>query len=233
MKLKRAKELKGPLAFAAAVTFVSTMADGLLGRFERIMKQRHDAGNSTPPRETTPTTLRPGDAIMAWNGDDRLVQTVLECEEQLNGRATDWRWILLDGETLLEVATGRTVYYHQTEVINQGTVEFPRLVGDQDGLLRVFEARVRDGSIAMNPVTFEHGGAAYQINSTGTFAVVRSDGAAITSEVWRDITPNEGDNVYTKLTGPQGSKALAVWTTHIAFLTGQEVGPADLRCYGQ
>ena len=42
-----------------------------------------------------------------------------------------------------------------------------------------------------------------------------------------------GDNVYVKLTGPQGSKALGIWTTHIALLKGQEVGPSDLRCYGQ
>ncbi len=209
------------------------MADGLLGRFERVMKQRHDAGNTTPPRETTPTTLKPGDAIMAWNGDDRLVQTALECAERVNARETDWRWLLLDSDSVLEVAAGWTVYYNTSEVINQGTVEFLRLVGDQDGLLRVFEARVRDGSIAMNPVIFEHGGAAYQINSTGTFLVQRSSGAAIAADVWRDITANETDNVYCKLTGPNGNKALAVWTTHIALLTGQEVGPADLRCYGQ
>ncbi len=211
------------------------MAEGMLGRFERLMKQRLDSGHASagPPREVTPATLRPGDALMAWNGDDRLVQTVLQCAEHLNGRETDWRWLLLDGNTLLEVIPGHTTYYNASEVINQGTAEFLRLVGDQDGLLRVFEARVRDGSIALNPVIYDRAGAAYQINSTGTFVVQRSEGAAITSDVWRDITPNEGDNVYFKLTGPNGSKALGVWTTHIAFLAGQEVGPTDLRCYGQ
>lgn len=208
------------------------MAEGLLGRWERLRQQRKDRGHPAPI-ETTPQTLKPGDAIMLWNGDDRLVQTVLECAEHLNGRETDWRWLLLDGGALLEVTAGHTTYYDQSEVIYQGSVDFLRLVGDQDGLLRVFEARVRDGSIALNPVTFDHGGAAFQVASTGTFAVQRADGAALDADVWRDITPNEGNNVYVKLNGPLGGKALGVWTTHIAFLRGQEVGPSDLRCYGQ
>lgn len=220
-------------AFVCGSALLCTGAEGLIGRFERIMKRRHDAGNTSPPRETTPNTLRPGDAIMAWNGDDRLVQTVLECAEHVNNRETDWRWLLLDGDTVLEVAPSHTVYYNESEVIYQGSLEFLRLVGDQDGLLRVFEARVRDGSLPLNPVSFEHGGATYQINSTGTFVVRGSQGAALAGEVWRDVTPNEGDNVYVKLTGPQGSKVLGVWTTHIALLKGQEVGPSDLRCYGQ
>lgn len=217
----------------AATALLCTGAEGLIGRFERIMKRRMDAGHTSAPREATPNTLRPGDAIMAWNGDDRLVQTVLECAEHVNGRETDWRWLLLDGNTLLEVAPSHTTYYNESDMIYQGSLEFLRLVGDQDGLLRVFEARVRDGSLPLNPVTFEHGGASYQINSTGTFVVGRSEGAALAGEVWRDITPNEGDNVYVKLTGPQGSKLLGIWTTHIALLKGQEVGPGDLRCYGQ
>lgn len=209
------------------------MAEGLIGRFERIMKQRREAGHATPPRETTPATLEPGDAVMLWNGDDRLVQTVLQCAEHLNARETDWRWLLLDSDSVLEVAPGWTVYYNASEVIHQGTIEFLQLVGDQDGLLRVFEARVRDGTNATNPVVYEHGGTDWQINSTGTFLVQRAEGAALGAEVWRDITRNESDNVYVKLTGPQGSKALAVWTTHIALLIGQEVGPSDIRCYGQ
>jgi hypothetical protein len=209
------------------------MADGMIGRFERIMKQRHEAGHVTPPRETTPATLQPGDAIMFWNGDDRLVQTVLPCAEHLNGRETDWRWLLLDSNSLLEVAPGWTVYYNATEVIQQGSLEFLRLVGDQDGLLRVFEARVREGTNATNPVRYEHGGQSWQINSTGTFVVQKAAGSVAAADVWRDITQNEGDNVYVKLTGPQGTRALAIWTTHIALLTGQEAGPSDLRCYGQ
>jgi hypothetical protein len=222
----------GLAAYFTAMGVMSTLADGLLGRMERMMKQRREAGHMGPVRDVSPATLQPGDALMAWNGDDRLVQTALECAEHLNGRETDWRWLLLDGDTALEVTASHTVYYSTSEVIYQGTAEFLRLVGDQDGLLRTFEARVRDGSNALNPVFYEHASDRWQINSTGTFVVGSSAGAAL-PEVWRDVTPNEGDNVYAKFTGSQGTKALAVWTTHLVLLTGQEVGPSDLRCYGQ
>lgn len=219
-------------AFLAATLGLSSGAEGLLGRWERMRERRKDAGHP-PPQETTPQTLRPGDAIMAWNGDDRIVQTTLELAEHLNNRETDWRWLLLDGDTMLEVQAGVTTYYDRWEIIRQGSVDFLRLVGDQDGLLRVFEARVRDGSSALNPAVFDYHGETWQIQSTGTFTVRQANGQTLSGEVWRDITPNEGDNVYAKLTGSQGAKALAVWTTHIGFLRGQEAGPADLRCYGQ
>jgi hypothetical protein len=232
MRPGRVFRVAGSVSLLALMVGVSTMAEGLLGRWERMRRMRKDAGHA-PPQETTPATLRPGDAVMLWNGDDRLVQSALECAEHLNGRETDWRWLLLDGDTLLEVTAGHNIYYGESEVIRQGSIEFLRLVGDQDGLLRVFEARVRDGSMALNPVQFEHGGVTYQIVSTGTFVVQRASGAALTSDVWRDITANEGDNVYVKFVGPQGTTALGVWTTHFGFLKGQEVGPSDLRCYGQ
>jgi len=232
MTLTRIGRIGETVLFLGATAMVSTLADGLLGRFERIVKQRRDAGHPLPV-ETTPATLRPGDAVMFWNGDDRLVQTVLECAEHLNNRETDWRWLLLDSDSVLQVSAGRMTYYDHAEVIYQGTAEFLRLVGDQDGLLRVFEARVRDGSNALHPVVYEHNGESFQINSTGTVVVSQAAGAAINGEVWRDLTPSESDNVYVLLTGSQGRKALALWTTHIAFLTGQEAGPADVRCYGQ
>lgn len=222
----------GVAACAAVAVGLCTGAEGLLGRWERLRERRKDAGHP-PPQETTPQTLRPGDALMLWNGDDRIVQTALELAEHLNYRETDWRWLLLDGNTLLEVQTGTTAYYDNWSVIQQGSLDFVRLVGDQSGLLRVFEGRVRDGSSALNPAIFEYGGESWQIQSTGSFVVRQANGQVLGGEVWRDITSNEGDNVYAKLSGSQGAKALAVWTTHIGFLRGQEVGPSDLRTYGQ
>jgi hypothetical protein len=216
----------------AGLAGVSFLAGGVFGRMERLLKQRREAGHMGPVREATPATLQPGDALMFWNGDDRLVQTALECAEHLNGRETDWRWLLLDGGTVLEVTAGHTIYYDKAEILYQGTAEFLRLVGDNDGLLRVFEARVRDGSNALNPVYYDRGGERWQVNSTGTFIARSSAGGAL-SEVWRDITNNEADNVYVKFTGSQGGKALGVWTTHILLLSGQEIGSGDVRCYGQ
>lgn len=211
---------------------LATGAEGLIGRWERLRQRHKDAGR-TPPQETTPQTLRPGDALMLWNGDDRIVQTTLALAEHLNNRETDWRWLLLDGDTMLEVLNGgETVYYDGWEIVRQGSADFVRLVGDQDGLLRVFESRVRDGSSALNPTVFDFGGAQWRLVSTGTFVVRSADGGAL-GEVWRDVTPNEGDNVYAKFTGSAGEKALAIWTTHIGFLRGRDVGPSDLRCYGQ
>src|SRR3954470_21204522 len=91
------------IAGTLALALAGTLGGGLFGRMERIMKQRREAGHVAPLRDATPATLQPGDALMLWNGDDRLVQTTLECAEHLNGRETDWRWLLLDGETLVEV----------------------------------------------------------------------------------------------------------------------------------
>ena len=220
------------LALGATAALLSTGAEGLIGRWERMRQRRKDAGHA-PVQETTAQTLRPGDALMLWNGDDRIVQTALALAEHLNNLETDWRWLLLDGDTVLEVLNGgETVYYDRWEIVRQGSADFVRLVGDQDGLLRVFEARVRDGSSALNPTVFDYDSDQWRLDSTGTFVVRNADGGAL-GEVWRDVTPNEGDNVYAKFTGSGGEKALAVWTTHIGFLRGREVGPSDLRCYGQ
>jgi hypothetical protein len=219
-------------ALGVATLALASGAEGLLGRWERMRQRRKDAGHA-PVQETTPQTLRPGDALMLWNGDDRIVQTTLALAEHLNNRETDWRWLLLDGDTVLEVLSGgETVYYDRWEIVQQGSVDFVRLVGDQDGLLRVFEARVRDGSSALNPTVFEYDGGQWQLLATGTFVVRDAAGGAL-GEVWRDVTPNEGDNVYAKFVGSGGEKALAVWTTHIGFLRGRDLGPSDLRCYGQ
>jgi hypothetical protein len=217
---------------ALVLALAATGAEGLLGRWERMRQRRKEAGHPLP-QETTPLTLKPGDALMLWNGDDRIVQSALDCAEHLNGRETDWRWLLLDGDTVLEVLSdGRTTYFDRWTIIRQGSVDFVRLVGDRDGLLRVFEQRVREGTSALTPTLFEYEGETWQVVATGTFVVRRAAGMAL-GEVWRDITPNEGDNVYAKLVGSGGVRALAIWTTHIGFLRGQEVGPADLRCYGQ
>jgi len=46
----------------------------------------------------------PGDVVSFWDGGDNVVQAVIECSEELNGRETVWRWHLLDEIRMLEVA---------------------------------------------------------------------------------------------------------------------------------
>ncbi|HTE86449.1 MAG TPA: hypothetical protein VK821_17150, partial [Dehalococcoidia bacterium] len=143
----------------------------MLDRFGRIMRQ-HNEQPAAPPPATTPETLGPGDALILEDGRDFLVQSAIDCQEELEGRTSTWRWLLLDDGSLLEVLRHALSLYERAEILYQGTPPYALLTGqgDQDGLLRVFEARVRAGTIAGMPVSYEHGGNSFQIRSTGTFA---------------------------------------------------------------
>jgi len=129
----------------------------MLDRFGRIIHQ-HTEQPITPPPATTPETLGPGDALILEDGRDFLVQSAIDCQEELEGRTTTWRWLLLDDGSLLEVLRHVTILYSRAEILYQGTPPYALLTGqgDQDGLLRVFEARVRAGTIAGMPVIYEH-----------------------------------------------------------------------------
>ena len=213
----------------------------MFDRLNRVLQQHLDPNRPpSQPRQPTLETLLPGDVVSFWDGGDSVVQAVLECREQLNGRVTTWRWNILDEGRVLGVSPEGTTLYERTDVLHQASAEFETLTADpiQGGVLKAFEARVREGTAARNPTLFEYSDSVYRVVSTGIF-----DGRAIGAteypnvEVWRDINPtNPGENVYFELEptqdlpeGASDSEVLGIWTTHIALLFGRPLKAGDIQ----
>src|ERR671932_451962 len=136
--------------------------------FDRLNRAIHqaldpDKVGGGQARQPTLESLLPGDVVSLWDGGDAVVQAVLECHEELNGRETVWRWNLLD------VSPEGNVLYARTVVFHQDSAEFETLTSDPDqgGVLKAFEARVREGTAARNPALFEFEGRVYRVVSTG------------------------------------------------------------------
>jgi hypothetical protein len=213
----------------------------MFDRLNRVLQQHLDPNRPTPqPRQPTLETLLPGDVVSFWDGGDSVVQAVLECREELNGRQTLWRWNLLDEGRMLEVTPEGNTLYDRTVIVHQASAEFETLTSDpeQGGVLKAFEARVRQGTAARNPTLFEYGGGVYRVVSTGIFdARPLGQVAYPNAEVWRDINPsNPGDNVYFELEPTQdtpgdgaGSDVLGIWTSHIALLFGRPLKAGDIQ----
>src|ERR687883_516132 len=145
----------------------------MFDRLNRALQQHLDPNRSVPlGRQPTIETLLPGDVVSFWDGGDSLVQAVLECSEELNGRETRWRWNLLDQGRVLEVTPEGNVLYERTVVLHQDSADFETLTCDPDqgGVLKAFEARVRQGIAARNPTLFEFEDRVYRVVSTGIFA---------------------------------------------------------------
>ena len=101
----------------------------MLDCFGRILKQ-HNEQPVTPPPATTPETLAPGRrADPLQDGRDFLVQSAMDCQEELEGRTTAWRWLLLDDGSLLEVLRHTLFLYARAEILYQGTPPFALLTG--------------------------------------------------------------------------------------------------------
>lgn len=206
-------------------------------RLKRALEPDHAAGPR--PRQPTLETLLPGDVVSIWDIGDCVAQVALDCSEELNGRTTSWRWNLMDEGRMIEVGPDGTTLYPRTLVLHQSSPEFETLTCDPDegGVLKAFEARVREGTAARNPVLFEVEGATYRVTSTGIFAA-RAAGPKPadygTAEVWRDINPAKpGENVYFVLEpteeNPDVVAVLGIWTTHIALLFGKPLTEADIQ----
>ncbi|MDO8690137.1 MAG: hypothetical protein Q7R39_09050, partial [Dehalococcoidia bacterium] len=181
-------------------------------------------GEDAAPK--TVANLEPGDAVSFWDGQNCLVDTVLDCSEEVGGRATHWHWVLLNDRRLLEIAPDRRTAYGPAEIVFQGSGPFEQLTGSH-GALKAFEQRVREGAAGSLPVHFSHGQANYQLKSTGTFAAsIR--GKEPVQDVLRDISPKAGENVYFEMESNAGAVSLGIWTTHIALYFGQVLKESDI-----
>jgi hypothetical protein len=47
-------------------------------------------------------------------------------------------------------------------------------------------------------------------------------------DVWQDISPQAGDNVYFEAEAQSGEQLLGVWTSHILLLVGEPLGITDI-----
>ncbi|MGE0544548.1 MAG: hypothetical protein AB7R89_30685 [Dehalococcoidia bacterium] len=177
----------------------------------------------------SPADLQRGDVIVFWDAGDAVVAATLDCTESASGRQSTWRWLFLSSGPMIE-AVGRTnTIYEQTDVIAKGTVAFQRLTGSvhDGGVLQTFEARQRDGTDVTDPVVFRLDDIAYRLVSTGTFSYTRA--GPLDEPVWRDLSANEGENVYFRMQSTDGSNVLGVWTTDIALLKGRPLANAEIK----
>ena len=213
----------------------------MFDRLKRDLQQALDPAKSSSQRQQpTVDTLLPGDVVSLWDAGDHVVEAVLECAEELNRRAVTWRWNLLDEGHMLEATPEGNTLYTRTVILHQDSAEFETLTSDPDqgGVLKAFEARVRQGNAARNPTLFEYEGRIFRVVSTGIFAAQPVGRASYPNEtVWRDINPsNPGDNVYFELEPtedvPPGDQSptevLGIWTSHIALLFGRPMKNADI-----
>ena len=214
----------------------------MFNRLKRDLQQALDPNKPGPqPRQPTVDSLLPGDVVSLWDAGDHVVQSILECREELNQRVTSWRWNLLDEGQMLEATPEGNTLYTRTVILHQDSPEFETLTSDPDqgGVLKAFEARVRQGIAARNPTLFEYEGRVFRVVSTGIFDAQPVGQASYpNATVWRDINPsNPGDNVYFELEPtedvPAGDQSptdvLGVWTSHIALLFGRPMKNADIQ----
>src|SRR5207245_9357466 len=69
----------------------------MFNRLKRDLQQALDPNKTGPqPRQPTVDSLLPGDVVSMGDLGDHVVESVLDCREELNQRVTSWRWNLLD-----------------------------------------------------------------------------------------------------------------------------------------
>jgi hypothetical protein len=184
----------------------------------------------TPIRVTeSPADLQRGDVIVFWDAGDAIVTATLDCSESSSGRQATWRWLFLSTGSMIEVVGKANTIYEQTELIAKETVAFQRLTGSaQDGgILQTFEARQQDGTAATDPVVFRMDDVAYRLTHTGTFLCTRT--GPLDEPVWRDISQQEGQNVYFRMQSTDGAEVLGIWTADIALLKGRHLTNAEIK----
>ena len=170
----------------------------MFDRLNRTFRQAIDP-DKMPAKLRQPTleTLLPGDVVSLW---DVKMPSSRPCSSAARssiaarraGAGTCWT------KSLLEVAPDGNVLYERTDILHQASAEFETLTSDPEhgGVLKAFEARVRQGTAARQPTLFEYGGRVYRIVSTGIFEARPAGGPSYRqdaypkAEVWRDINPS-------------------------------------------
>lgn len=215
------------------VVVVSVIAAGIAayviskGRSARRPSSAKVAANLGPDQNVD--NLGAGDILALWDGTESVVERIVDCQETLPGRVTRWKWAFLEGGQLLSIAPTSKALYTDSAILYQGSPEFEQLTGevDNNGVLKTFEMRVREGVSGSQPVFFDYDGQRYRVQSTGTFAV--PDQPVPEAEVWSDVQVEEGQNVYFKLLGQDGAQVLGIWTSHIALYSGRSLSSSDVR----
>jgi hypothetical protein len=186
--------------------------------------------NATSPLEQLKSVM-PGDVVDVWMEETYLVKTVYLCEEEVDDRTYEWRWIFLDDGSLIEVSPDGYFRYRQHRLIKQGTSEYEAIVA-QDGALVRFEERVRAGDSGRRPVQLSLTAAEepaeeakpYTITSTGTVKIRRlGDQPALIP--WQSLSDDPKQNVYFGLiqSEDEASVALGLWTAHVSLSFGKEL----------
>jgi len=168
-------------------------------------------------------TVMPGDVVEIFMEDSYLVKTVFLCQEEVDGRTFEWKWIFLDDGSLVEVSPDGFFRYKDHQILKQGTSEYEAIVA-QDGALVRFEARVREGDPGRRPVHITVGDVDYRIASTGTVSVKRlGDVPALLP--WQSFSSDLSQNVYFGLVGgaDESAMALGLWTAHVCISAGGEL----------
>ncbi|MBI2940603.1 MAG: hypothetical protein HYY04_09220 [Chloroflexi bacterium] len=190
--------------------------------------------DQVPANPPTLADAAPGDVVSLWQEGEHIVESLMDCQEDVGGRATRWRWLFLDNGLIVELAPRGNILYDRPTVYAQGTSGYEALTADvgRSGALKIFEARVRAATISSNPVSVDLDGVRYQVVGTGIF-LPSLWGTPLKQEVWRDLTDNPADNVYFHMRDAEGGPALGLWTSHILTLRGRALTDADVRAVYQ
>jgi hypothetical protein len=179
------------------------------------------AGPESPLKQLA--TVMPGDVVEIFMEDSYLVKTVFLCQEEVDGRTWEWKWIFLDDGSLIEVSPDGFFRYKNHQIVKQGTSEYEAIVA-QDGALVRFEARVREGDPGRRPVHVTVEGKEWRVASTGTVSAKRL-GDEPQLIPWQTFSDDASQNVYFGLVTGEDETDMAVglWTSHVCISAGREL----------
>ncbi|MBI3970463.1 MAG: hypothetical protein HY332_04160 [Chloroflexi bacterium] len=178
--------------------------------------------------ENSVGTLQPGDAISFWGEGNRLVTCVYDCAEGVGERRCHWRWLFLDDGSLVEYSADGQWRYTEHQIVPQGSALYSDIVGS-GGVLEQFEARVRNDTVAGDPVFVELRGQRYRVTSTGTVDATRRGDAPRLSP-WNQFLPDPEENVYFSLVAAddENQGVLGLWTGHVCLSFGRPIAETDV-----